>query len=187
MVVSMAADHSTTHFDLFGLPRSFDVDLGLLDEHYRECQRTVHPDRFVNASDQERRLSMQRATNINEGYQTLKDPLKRGRYLLELGGRTTNDEHHTIRDTAFLMEQMELREALGEVRGADDAFAALGVIMDRIANDIVQLLADLQQQFSQGDTASLEQAADSLSKMQFFRKLQAEAMELELELEDELA
>jgi len=183
----MAADHSTTHFELFGLPRSFDVDRGLLDKRYRESQRAVHPDRFVNATDQERRLSMQQATNINEGYQTLKDPLTRGRYLLKLGGRGFDEDHHTTSDVDFLMEQMELREALGAVRGADDAFAELGVIMDRIGDDIGRLTADLQQQFSMGDPASLDQAADSLTKMQFFRKLQDEAMELEVALEDELA
>ena len=183
----MAADHSTTHFERFGLPQSFDVDRDLLDERYRESQRAVHPDRFVNASDQERRLSMQEATNINEGYQTLKDPLKRGRYLLELDNRGFDEEHHTTRDTAFLMEQMELREALGTVRDAGDAFAELGAIMDRIGDDIDRLTSDLQQQFSLGDPASLDQAADSLTKMQFFRKLQDEAMELEVTLEDELA
>ena len=82
----MAADLSTTHFELFGLPLSFDVDMGQLDSRYRELQRTVHPDRFANASDQERRISMQQATQINEGYQVLKDSLRRGRYLLELCG-----------------------------------------------------------------------------------------------------
>jgi len=183
----MAADHSTTHFERFGLPQSFDVDRELLDERYRESQRAVHPDRFVNATDQERRLSMQQATDINEGYQTLKDPLKRGRYLLQLVDRVFDEEHHISRDTAFLMEQMELREALGEVRSADNAFAALGVIMDRIADDIGRLTSELQKQFGLGDAASLDQATDCLTKMQFFRKLQDEAMELEVALEDELA
>jgi molecular chaperone HscB len=183
----MAADHSTTHFERLGLPQSFDVDSDLLDERYRERQRAVHPDRFVNASDRERRLSMQQATLLNEGYLTLKDPLKRGRYLLQLGGRSFDDEHNTNSDITFLMEQMELREALGEVRNATDAFAELGVIMDRIADDIARLAGDVQQHFSVGDVASLDLAADSLTKMQFFRKLQEEAMELELELEDELA
>ena len=49
----MATDLSTTHFELFGLPQSFDVDQEILDRNYRELQRNVHPDRFVNASDQE--------------------------------------------------------------------------------------------------------------------------------------
>ena len=183
----MAADSSTTHFELFGLPQSFEVDLGLLDTHYRELQRTVHPDRFVTASDQERRLSMQQATRINEGYQTLRDPLKRGRYLLELSGYRFDDQHHTTSDAAFLMEQMELREALAEVREADDSFGALEVIMDRISRDIVALLAQLQDNFTVSDSHSLEAAAEALMKMQFFRRLQEEVMDLEADLEDELA
>ncbi|MCG6898476.1 MAG: Fe-S protein assembly co-chaperone HscB [Gammaproteobacteria bacterium] len=183
----MAADHSTTHFERFGLAKSFDVDLDLLDERYRASQRAMHPDRFANATDQERRISMQQATLINEGYQILKDPLKRGRYLLQLAGRSFDDEHHTNSDINFLMEQMELREALDEVRNVADAFAELGVIIERIADDIARLASGLQQQFSAGDADSLDLAADSLTKMQFYRKLQEEAMELELELEDELA
>lgn len=183
----MAVDLSSTYFELFALPQSFRVDLELLDARYRDLQRTVHPDRFVNATDQERRLSMQQATRINEGYRILRDPLKRGRYLLELRGYSFDDEHHTTSDAAFLMEQMELREALGEVREAGDAFAALGEIMERIDGDLDQLLGELRQQLGSGAAADLQQAADCLTRMQFFRKLQDEAMELEVELEDELA
>ena len=183
----MAADFSTTHFDRFGLPQAFDVDLELLDRNYRELQRSVHPDRFVNASDQQRRLSMQQATLINEGYQALKDPLQRGRYLLQLDGREFDDERNTTSDTAFLMEQMELRGALADVRGSEDAFQALGQIMDRIAADIDRLVGELQKQFSKADADSLDGAADSLTKMQFFRRLQEEAGEIEADLEDELA
>lgn len=183
----MAADPSTTHFELFGLPRSFTVDSELLDGRYRELQRAVHPDRFVNASDQQRRISMQQATDINEGYQILKDPLQRGRYLLGLDGYHLNDEHHTTSDVEFLMEQMELRESLGEVREADDAFAALGLIMDRIRGDIDERIALLQKQFADDSPERLERIADTLTKMQFFRKLQEEAMELEVTLEDEIS
>jgi len=183
----MDAVSSTTHFDLFGLPQSFDVDTGLLDRNYRALQRSVHPDRYVNASDQERRISMQQATQINEGYQVLKDPLKRGRYLLELDGREFDDEHNTSSDTEFLMEQMELREALAGVRGSDDAMPALGRIMDRIAADIDALVDKLRGQFARADAVSLDAAADTLTRMQFFRRLQAEAGELEADLEDELA
>ncbi len=183
----MAVKLSTTHFDRFGLPQVFDVDLELLDRNYRELQRSVHPDRFVNAGDQERRLSMQQATLINEGYQALKDPLQRGRYLLQLDGREFDDERNTTSDTAFLMEQMELREALADVRGSEDAFQALGLIMDRIAADIDRLVSELQDQFSKADADSLDGAADTLTKMQFFRRLQEEAGEIEADLEDELA
>ncbi len=168
------------------MPRSFDMDLGVLDSRYRELQRSVHPDRFASAGEAERRLSMQQATTINEGYQTLKDPLKRGRYLLELSGYNLGDEPHTTRDTVFLMEQMELREALAEVRGSSDPFAALQVIMERIAVDIVALQGQLRDNFEHASGEDLEAAAGALMKMQFFRRLQEEVMDLEAALEDEL-
>lgn len=183
----MAAESTRTHFELFDLPRTFDVDRAQLDARFRELQRTVHPDRFVTASDLERRLSAQQATRINEGYRILKDPLARGRYLLELAGVHHDDEHRTTRDAAFLMEQMELREALGEVRAVADPFAALGGIMDRIGSDIDALVAGLSGLFAAGDAASLDAAGEALMKLQFFRRLQDEAVELEVTLEDELA
>ena len=181
----MAVDSVPSHFELFVLPQSFEVDKDLLDTRYRELQRTVHPDRFVNAGDRERRLSMQQATLINEGYRTLQDPLLRGRYLLELAGYCFDDEHQTVSDTAFLMEQMELREALAAVRAADDVFATLGSVMDRITVDLGELESQLAGNFA-ADSTDSQAAADTLMKMQFFRKLQDEAVELEVTLEDEL-
>jgi molecular chaperone HscB len=163
------------------------MDLGALDSRYRELQRTVHPDRYASAGEAERRLSMQQATVINEGYRILKDPLKRGRYLLELSGYHLGDEPHTTRDTAFLMEQMELREALGEVRENSDPFAVLDNLMERIAADIVALQVQLRENFERASAADLEDAAAALMKMQFFRRLQEEVMDLEAALEDELA
>lgn len=183
----MAVESYPTHFELFGLPRAFAVDRGQLDARFRELQRTMHPDRFAAASDLERRLAAQQATRINEAYQVLKDPLRRGRYLLELAGISVDDEHRTTRDTGFLMEQMELREALGEVRAAPDAFAALGAIMERIGRDIDALVDELHGLFARDDADSRTAAGTALMKLQFFRRLQDEAVELEVTLEDELA
>jgi len=183
----MAADPVPSHFELFDLPPSFVVDTGLLELRYRELQRNLHPDRFVNAGDRERLLSVHRAALINEAYRTLKDPLLRGRYLLELAGYAFDDEHHTTRDAAFLMEQMELREALSSVRGEEDAFGVLGSIMERIGADLSALESQLGDQLAAGDSDAQAAAADTLVKMQFFRKLRDEAVELEVALEDEMA
>lgn len=168
------------------MPRSFDVDLAVLDARYRELQRTVHPDRYASAGETERRLSMQQATILNEGYQTLKDPLKRGHYLLQLSGYSPGDKPHTLHDTTFLMEQMALREALDEVRDSGDPFAALESIMSRIATDIVDLQAQLRENFEHDSESDMQAAAVALMKMQFFRRLQEEVMDLEAALEDEL-
>jgi molecular chaperone HscB len=183
----MATESFPTHFELFGLPQSFRVDRQRLDERYRDLQRAVHPDRYVNASDAERRLSAQQATRINEGYQTLKDPLLRGRYLLELAGIDHNDEHRTTRDARFLMEQMELREALSEVRAAPDQMAALGEIQQRILAELTSLTGEIESLLDNSGPENLAAAGELLMKMQFYRRLQDEAVELEVMLEDELA
>ena len=176
-----------SYFQLFGLPRAFGIDAAQLDSRYRELQRIAHPDRYASAGDQERRLAMQQATRINEGYQTLKDPLRRGRYLLELGGFVFSDQHQTTRDPEFLMEQMELRETLEAVKTAGDPLAVLAALMDRIGADFAALTVELESRFTGGDCDDPQAAAETLMKMQFFRRLQEEAQELEAALEDEQA
>ena len=73
------------HFELFQLPARFDVDMDTLDAAYREVQGRVHPDRFVNASDAEKRVAMQWATRANEAYQTLRNPQKRAQVDVKPG------------------------------------------------------------------------------------------------------
>lgn len=108
------------HFALFELPRTFAIDAARLDERYREIQAKVHPDRHAHLPDNEQRVAMQWATRVNEAYQTLKKPLSRARYLLELAGHDAQVEHNTAMPTEFLVEQMELREAVADARTALD-------------------------------------------------------------------
>lgn len=177
---------SSNHFELFGLPVQYMVAQDALTRSYRNLQQAVHPDRFASATDQERRISMQRATQINEAYQTLKDPLSRARYLLQLKGVEWNDENNTIMDTAFLMEQMELREALAEVREQTDPLDETGKILDDVLRRIRELTAELERLFAQQDEAALQQASDTVRKLQFLYKLREEAERLEADLEDEV-
>ncbi|OAD23046.1 co-chaperone HscB, partial [Candidatus Thiomargarita nelsonii] len=97
------------HFEIFELPVSFDINKDTLAQRYRDLQRAVHPDKYANAPDRERRLAMQKTVQINEAFQTLKNPLTRAGYLLQLQGIDQNDG---IMDGEFLMTQMDLREEL---------------------------------------------------------------------------
>lgn len=179
----MSLDLKQNYFALFGLPVSYIVSRATLDERYRELQRLVHPDRFASATDQERRVAMQQATMINEGYRVLKDALARGRYLLELRGHRFDDERSTHQDPTFLMEQIELREELDEVRKSPDPFGALASILTRIALRLDALDIELGAALVQSDGIS-EAALTAIQRMQFFRKLEHEAEALEAELED---
>ena len=88
-------DFNADHFILFGLPRSYRLDPLVLDKRYREIQSEVHPDRFAQAGDSERRLSLQWATRVNEAYQTLRKPLPRAQYLLSLSGHDVDGHSNT--------------------------------------------------------------------------------------------
>lgn len=166
------------HFELFGLPVAFEVDQELLALRYRELQRAVHPDRFANASEQEKRLSVQQAAQINEAFQVLKSSLSRARYLLELNGMPLDDSD-TRMDPLFLMEQIELREALGEVRGKADPFDALNRVRDDIEGRERELIESLQPAFTDGGREALEGARETVRKMQFMQRLLSEVDELE--------
>ena len=180
----MSSTLTQNHFKLFALPERYQLDRKDLDARYRELQRTVHPDRFASASDQERRLSVQRAAQINEAFETLKDPLKRGQYLLELRGHMIEDQQQTHQDPEFLMQQIELREQLAEVRAQDDPLQVLDTLSRQIRNQYRDLEAGLGEALDSG--ADIRQAVTLALRMQFFTRLNNEVQELEADLEDEL-
>ncbi len=109
---------TSSHFELFGLAPAYALDDARLDAAYRDIQAQVHPDRYAQAGDAERRASMQMTTRVNEAYRTLKSPVQRARYLLALNGVDVAFETDTSMPEDFLLQQMELRERLEDAKDA---------------------------------------------------------------------
>jgi molecular chaperone HscB len=143
-----------------------------------------HPDRFAAADAQSQRLSLQNATLVNEAFQTLKDPLRRAEYLLQLRGVTPDDPSNTLNDPDFLMQQLTLREALSEVKVSDDPFARLDQLLDEIDTLMRSQVARLAVLLEERSGEKLQDAAQAVQKMQFLNKLHAEAETVEAELEE---
>jgi len=101
-------------FELFNLPPTFAQDRAAIDARWKDLQREAHPDKFSAQGAAAQRIAMQWSVRINEAYQRLKDPLQRAAYLCELHQAPINAENNTAMPAAFLMQQMELREALDE-------------------------------------------------------------------------
>jgi len=167
----MTLDLQQDFFTLFNLPRQFQLDSIALDQRYRELQAQVHPDKFSHLSDAEKRLSMQWATQVNEAYQTLRDPLKRGRYLLKLSGVDTQEEHNTSMPVDFLMQQMAWREALQDAIAARDV-GALDTLADTTRNEMRILQRTLGEQLDV--TREHLAAAGTVRKLRFLEKLAEE-------------
>ncbi|MBI5780511.1 MAG: Fe-S protein assembly co-chaperone HscB [Rhodocyclales bacterium] len=131
---------SSDHFALFGLPRRQALDELDLERMYREIQTKVHPDKHAHLADAEKRLAMQWATKVNEAYLTLKSPLKRAEYVLKLLGHDPQIERNTAMPADFLMQQMELREAVVECRAGGD-----GGALDRMHRQMKKEMAGQHQ------------------------------------------
>ncbi|MFT4190358.1 MAG: Fe-S protein assembly co-chaperone HscB, partial [Comamonas sp.] len=101
-------------FELFGVSRAYEQDAAELARRWRELQAAAHPDRFVTQGAAAQRLAMQWAVRINEAYQRLRDPIRRAALLCELHGFPIDAERNTAMPAAFLMHQLEWREALDE-------------------------------------------------------------------------
>ena len=126
---------SDNYFSLFDMPVQYSIDKMQLTNNYRRLQKSIHPDNYAHASDMDKRLSMQKSTQINDAYQILKNPLKRAIYLLELHDLKIKDNESTT-DSEFLMQQMELREQLSKLRHKDDPKEALKQIQQLIDETI---------------------------------------------------
>ena len=150
---------SDDDFTLFGIPQRFAQDRAALNACWRALQSKVHPDRFASEGAASQRLAMQWAVRVNQAYQRLKDPLKRGAYLCELRGAPIEAENNTAMPAAFLMQQMAWREALDDAANPD----AMQALDDAVAAVEQQLLATL------GDTLDVQ--ADAAAAAQQVRAL----------------
>ena len=174
------------YFTLLGLPQQFEVTTAALDERFRQLQREVHPDRFAAADDAARRASMMLATQINAAYQTLRSPLKRAIYLLELSGVDVGAESNTAMSPEFLMSQMMWREQVADARAAKDT-AALAQLQTEISGDIRDSYADLAVSFNapgNQDKDQLQDAVEGVRRLMFLEKLREEIEDAVFALED---
>lgn len=114
MAIHAGVSLQSNDFELFDVPALFKQDRAALDARWKDLQREAHPDKFAAQGAAAQRIAMQWSVRINEAYARLKDPLKRAIYLCELNGAPINAHTNTTMPPAFMMMQIEWREALEE-------------------------------------------------------------------------
>lgn len=105
------------HFQLFGLPRRFEIDPKLLHDSYIALSRHAHPDYHVDDSPEVRLLSMTVSSAVNQAFRTLSDPVRRASYLLELLGGPSSAEDKSVPE-GFLETMMMMQEELADAQQA---------------------------------------------------------------------
>jgi molecular chaperone HscB len=163
-------DFAHNHFELFGLPAHYRVDLDALDRRYRDLQRDVHPDRVAGGDDAQQRVAMQASARVNEAYRTLKDPVERGRYILELAGIDALAETDTALALPFLEQQLERREQAADARDAGDV-ATLESIIRVIRDESAQREHALAERL---DAHDVDTARAGVRELKFLQKVAAD-------------
>ncbi len=147
----------TDYFSFFDLPRKLNIDVGALEQEFYRLSRKLHPDLYVCASQQERDWSLEKSSQLNAAYRTLRDPIMRTEYLLRLEGvhfdeqskrateaaRESGGQKRQIVPPALLEEVFELNMQLEEYRAA----AKLGEDNLQLKRELKEARARLEAKF----------------------------------------
>ncbi|MDX1950277.1 MAG: Fe-S protein assembly co-chaperone HscB [Rickettsiales bacterium] len=152
-------------FEIFSLNKSYNLDKKLLYKKYLELQASSHPDKFINASEEEKIKSVKVSADINEGFKVLNDDLLRAEHLMELQGFRVNKEgNNSFKPSQkLLMEQLELREVLSF---ADENEKEK--IFEEIENKIAETTKSFVEFFEKGD---YENASEQVTRLRYLIKL----------------
>ncbi len=108
----------TDYFTCFGFPRRLTVDQSKLEAKFYELSRAFHPDFYQSKSETEQTISLGNSATLNSAYRTLRDPIQRAEYLLDLEAGAVKEIRNS--PPADLFEEiLELQDTLNEYRAAD--------------------------------------------------------------------
>lgn len=170
-----------THFELFNVPASVDLDVKALEAKHRELSLATHPDRLVNADARERRIAAEKSAALNEAIKVLRDPVRRAFYVLELKGVKLDTEDAAAKvkmPMEFLEEIMEHREALEGLRAKKNLDGAQKMAAE-IRSAKEKSLAEAQAALRGDDVAT---ATVSLGRVRYYTRFLDEVDAFEEEL-----
>lgn len=120
------------YFAFLGLPRKLTIEPASLEGQFHMLSWKLHPDNFVRASEFERNLSLERSSELNDAYRTLREPLTRVEYLLEFLNVRKEGTTKQQAPSELLEEVFELNESLDELRDARAAGGDVALFRGRL-------------------------------------------------------
>jgi molecular chaperone HscB len=106
------------HWTVLGLQRGLELERADLERRFHELNRRFHPDYFRLRGPEEQAISLENSAAVNAAYRTLRDPVSRVEYLLELEGLALGTAGQARPPADLFEEIMELQEARQELEAA---------------------------------------------------------------------
>jgi molecular chaperone HscB len=139
-------------FAVLDLPRRLIVTREDLERRYLDASRAVHPDRHQTADDRTRALSLAASAAVNRAYRTLRDPVERGRYWLELHGEPLGRDNNVV-PPALAELVFETQEALESFRSNGGDRAEIAHTYTELEARTARLVRDLESRYAAWDEA----------------------------------
>jgi molecular chaperone HscB len=168
------------YFAFLGLPQKLALDLATLEQRFHSLSWKLHPDHFVRSTEQERRLSLDLSSLLNDAYRTLRDPVARVEYLLGLSGMRKEGQKKQQAPPELLEEVFELNESLDELRearasgGNDSQMSGLRAKLESAQHKFESSLAGVDQELARVSAqwdAALDFGADISAKRELMERM----------------
>jgi len=174
------------YFEVFELPRLLGIDMNTLEKKFHELSRKYHPDYFSTASNEEKQKALVMTALLNDAYRTLRNPVRRLEYLLNLEGFKPDGSKVP---KSFLMEMFEINEQMEEVRSGSASPEAVAALRTEIENRSAEFDSQIEAASQEWDRLVNSGAPDAelrsqLSKFTEILSSSSYIRNLERDLED---
>ena len=158
------------YFELFEMPVSFTPDKAVVSSKYFELQKKYHPDFFTNSDASEQDDALEKSSQVNKAYNTLKHPDATIKYVLQIKGLIDNNEKYEL-PAAFLMEMMELNEELMDTE--DSSMQEAEVKVRQFENSLYESVKNIIEYYNDENTteAQLLQVKDYYFKKKYLLRI----------------
>ena len=151
------------YFEVFDLPKILGIDPGMLEKKFHELSRKFHPDYFTTGSTEDQQKALTMTSLLNDAYRTLRHPVRRVEYLLELEGFKSDGSKVP---KSFLMEMFEINEQVEEVKSGSASPEQIAAVRSDIENRTARFETQIEQASAEWDRLVSSHASDLELKAQ---------------------
>ena len=151
------------YFEVFDLPKILEIEPGMLERKFHELSRKYHPDYFTTGSAEDKQKALAMTSLLNDAYRTLRHPVRRVEYLLELEGFKADGSKVP---KSFLMEMFDINEQVEEARSGSASPEQIAAVRSDIESRAARFDTQIKDASAEWDRLVSNHAAESELKAQ---------------------
>jgi len=160
------------YFEFMGIPQTMCFDPKALEKAFYTLSRQYHPDLQQGRGDKEKVEALEKSALLNKAYTTLKDPLLRAAYLINLEAPVPEKERIQV-DTGLVSEIFEIQEKVEEEKRTKNPTLRSELLdaQKEVEEKITRRIATLQDAFKAWDALGEERPKKEALAREIYKAL----------------